>query len=60
MLARILTEGVTSHDLFDRAIRQKMMIRDCSTFPFLGEKYIRFCVMNPEDNTRLIDCLTEK
>ena len=60
MLARILTEGVTSHDLFDRAIRQKMMIRDCSTFPFLGDKYIRFCVMNPEDNSRLIDCLTEK
>ncbi len=54
MLARILTDGVTSQDLFDRAIRGKMMIRDCSTFPFLDNKYIRFCFMKPEDNDRLL------
>lgn len=57
MLAKILKEGVTSQDLFDRAIRQKMMIRDCSTFPFLDQKYIRFCIMKPEDNDRLLSCL---
>ena len=34
-----------------------MMIRDCSTFPFLDNKYIRFCVMNPEENDRLLACL---
>ena len=57
MLARILREDLTSQDLFDRAIREKMMIRDCSTFPFLDNKYIRFCIMNPEDNDRLLTCL---
>ncbi len=57
MLARIQKEGVTSQDLFDRAIRERLMIRDCSTFPFLDQKYIRFCVMKPEDNDRLIACL---
>ena len=57
MLVRILKDDLTSQDLFDRAIRQKMMIRDCSTFPFLDNKYIRFCVMKPEDNDRLFSCL---
>lgn len=57
MLVRILRDDLTSEDLFDRAIREKMMIRDCSTFPFLDNKYIRFCFMNPKDNDRLINCL---
>ncbi len=57
MLVRILNDDLTSQDLFDRAVREKMMIRDCSTFPFLDNKYIRFCFMNPNDNDRLIECL---
>lgn len=57
ILARILKDGVTSQMLFDRAIREKMMIRDCSTFPFLDNKFIRFCVMNPQDNDKLLACL---
>lgn len=57
MLVRILRDDLTSQALFDRAIREKMMIRDCSTFPFLDNKYIRFCFMKPEDNQRLIECL---
>ena len=57
MLVRILDPAFTSQILFDRAIREGMMIRDCSTFPFLNDQYIRFCFMKPEDNTRLLDCL---
>lgn len=57
LLAKIVNENLTSEYLFDKAIRQGMMIRDCSTFPFLDNKYIRFCFMNPEDNSRLLDCL---
>lgn len=57
MLVRILTDALTSQDLFDRAIRQGMMIRDCSTFPFLDDKYIRFCFMNPEMNDKLAACI---
>ena len=59
MLARILRDDITSQDLFDRCIREKMMIRDCSTFPFLDNKYVRFCFMNPADNDRLIRCLLD-
>ncbi len=57
MLVKILRDGLTSQDLFDRAIRRKMMIRDCSTFPFLDDKYIRFCFMKPEENDALAACL---
>lgn len=60
ILVKILRDDLTSQELFDRAIREKMMIRDCSTFPFLDNKYIRFCIMNPEDNDRLLECLTRK
>ena len=60
MLAKITTEELTSEYLFDKAIRQGMMIRDCSTFPFLDNKYIRFCFMQQEDNARLLKCLLER
>lgn len=59
ILVRILKEGVTSYDLFEAAIRKGLMIRDCSTFPFLDNKYIRFCFMNPEDNDALLNVLLE-
>lgn len=60
MLVRLLDDGLTSEALFDRAIREKMMLRDCSTFPFLDNKYIRFCFMNPEMNDKLAECLMRR
>lgn len=59
LLAKILRDDITSYDLFERAIKQGLMIRDCSTFPFLDQRYIRFCFMMPEDNTRLLACLLQ-
>ena len=58
ILVRILKEGLTSFDVFEAAIREHMMIRDCSSFESLDGEYIRFCIMNPEDNDRLMHCLT--
>ena len=57
ILVKILKEGVTSFDVFEACILEKMMIRDCSSFESLDGEYIRFCIMSPEDNTRLINCL---
>lgn len=57
MLVKILDDTLTSDQLFERAIRQGMMIRDCSTFPFLNHKFFRFCVMSPEMNDKLLECL---
>lgn len=55
-----LLDGVTDADkLFDLAIRKGLMIRNCSTFPFLDNQYIRFCFMMPEDNDKLLSVLEE-
>lgn len=59
ILVKILKDGLSSGDVFEQAIRQGMMIRDCSSFKGLDGEYIRFCIMNPEDNTRLLNCLGE-
>lgn len=59
MLVRILDPHLSSSELFERAIRRNMMIRDCSTFPFLDQHYIRFCIMEPGMNTKLLECLLE-
>lgn len=59
LLVKLLREDQTSDALFEKAIRQNMMIRDCSTFPFLDERYIRFCIMSPEMNDKLMHCILE-
>ena len=58
ILLKILKEGVTSADIFDRCIRKGLMIRDCASFQCLEGEYIRFCIMMPEDNTRLLQELS--
>lgn len=59
VLVKILKDGITSADVFDAAIRKGYMIRDCSTFPFLDQKFIRFCFMTEEKNTELVNLLLE-
>lgn len=59
VLIKILKNGVTSMDLFEAAIEKGYLIRDCSTFPFLDNKYIRFCFMNPQQNDALLDILLD-
>lgn len=54
ILVRILREDMDADILFDHCIRKGLMIRNCSTFPFLSNKYFRFCFMNPDDNDRLL------
>ncbi len=59
ILVKLLKNGLSSFDVFEHAIRQGMMIRDCSSFEGLPGEYVRFCIMDPEDNTRLLNCLGE-
>ena len=60
MLMKIKEDGLKSSVLFEKAIRENMMIRDCQSFPFLDDSFIRICFMKKEDNDRLFDCLTGK
>lgn len=55
ILIRILKTGITSFDVFEAAIHERMMIRDCSSFESLEGEYVRFCIMMPKDNDRLMD-----
>ena len=57
LLLKIQKPGLTSRDIFDACIRQGLMIRDCSSFECLDGEYIRFCIMHPQDNTRLLHIL---
>ncbi len=57
VLVRILREDLNADILFDQAIRKHMMIRNCASFPFLNNKYFRFCFMLPETNDQLLACI---
>lgn len=59
LLLKILKKEITSNDLFEAAIKHGYMIRDCSTFPFLDNHFIRFCFMLPEKNDALIEILLD-
>lgn len=59
ILMKLLKDGISSFDVFEHAIQKGMMIRDCSSFAGLPGEYVRFCIMMPEDNERLLRCLGE-
>ena len=59
ILVEILKEGITSFDVFEKAIKNRLMIRDCSSFESLAGEFFRFCIMNPADNRRLLDVLNQ-
>ena len=59
VLCRITKENVDADILFDKCIRRNMMIRNCSSFPFLDNTYFRICFMNPADNDRLLEVIRE-
>src|SRR5699024_1866248 len=54
LLVKIVKDGITSYDVFERCIKAELMIGDCSSFQCLDGEFIRFCVMMPEANTRLL------
>lgn len=59
ILVKILEPKLSADIIFDAAIRQGLMIRNCSTFVSLDNSYFRLCIMLPEDNDRLIKCIKE-
>lgn len=60
VLVRILDKRINADDLFDAAIRKNLLIRNCSTFPFLDNQYFRFCFMTPEKNDELINVIFDQ
>lgn len=54
ILLKLLTNHITAADLFEKLIQKKMLVRDASSFTFLDESYLRFCILSPEDNAALL------
>ena len=50
----LLTDKIRADEIFEYLIRKKMLIRDASSFTFLDESYLRFCILRQEDNAALI------
>ena len=54
ILLHLLTDQITAEELFERLIVKKMLIRDASSFAFLDETFLRFCILRPTDNAMLL------
>ena len=57
ILLKVLKKGLTSFDVFEACIREGLMIRDCASFQCLDGEFVRFCIMKPGDNSRLMEVL---
>ena len=59
ILLKISRDGLTSADVFEACIKKGLMIRDCSSFQCLDGEFVRFCIMMPDDNTKLLNVLKQ-
>lgn len=59
LLLKLLPEKLTSSLLTDSLARQGILVRNCNTFPVLGENFIRIAVRKREENIRLLTALAE-
>ncbi len=55
ILAKILRKDITSHYVFEEMLKSYLLIRDAADFPYLNDSFIRFCVLDEESNTKLIN-----
>ncbi|WP_138160408.1 pyridoxal phosphate-dependent aminotransferase [Peptoniphilus catoniae] len=58
ILSKILNES-TAKELRNSLLPYGLVIRDCSNFKGLGEKYFRFCILDKKSNRRLIEKIAE-
>lgn len=56
-LVKLLKPGLLADDVFDKAIREYMMIRNCSLIDGLKGEFIRFGILLPNENKKLLDLL---
>lgn len=59
ILLKMQKPGLTSSDVFEACIRQGLIIRDCASFQCLDGEFVRFCIMMPDDNSRLLKVLKQ-
>ena len=58
VLCKILN-GNTAKNLRETLLKDALVIRDCSSFRGLSEKYFRFCILDREDDKKLLQKIRE-
>lgn len=53
-LLKLKKEDITSTDVFNKLIQNKILIRDCTDFPYLDNHFIRFCILDEKSNNLLL------
>jgi len=59
ILCKIKNHHISSKELFETLLRKGLIIRDCSSFPFLDSSYFRFCFMKEEQTQLLIEEISQ-
>ena len=59
LLVRIKKPGITSKALKESLVKRNILIRDCSNFRNMSNKYFRIAIRNHENNKKLIRALRE-
>lgn len=59
VLIKLLKEDQTAGEVFDYCLKKGLMIRDCTDYEGLGDKYVRFCFMKPEQNDNMVNTILE-
>lgn len=54
ILIKILDEHIHSNEIFEKLINKKLLIRNAASFTYLDESYLRFCILLPEQNKKLL------
>ena len=59
MLVKLLKDDVSAQDIEEHCRTKGIIIRNCSNFRGLDNKYIRFCFMKPKQNDLLVNTILE-
>lgn len=59
ILIKLMKEGQTASEVFEYCLEKGFMIRDCTDYEGLGDKYVRFCFMKPEQNDSMVNTILE-
>lgn len=59
VLIKLLKEEQTASEVFEYCLKRGFMIRDCTDYEGLGDKYVRFCFMKPEQNDNMVNTILE-
>jgi threonine-phosphate decarboxylase len=59
ILIKLLNSDKNSECVFIELMRRNILVREASSFDFLNDSFIRFCILSPENNQLLLEALRD-